>query len=105
MSWCCCGVLPSFSSFLRASDIVALTLELEHAGDAFPKHAVNTSLYALFRHPWLHKVLERHHPHVHELYRGRPVCITVLPPGMSLAYYRLPPFDNRCRVGAGAQVA
>src|SRR5690554_297806 len=31
-------------------------------GEAFPKHAVNTSLYALLRHPWLRKVLERPPP-------------------------------------------
>src|SRR5690554_153894 len=26
-------------------------------GELLPKHAVNTSLYALLRHPWLRKVL------------------------------------------------
>lgn len=37
-------------------------------GQTFPKHAVDTSVYALLRHPWLRKVLERsaqpHHPTV-----------------------------------------
>ena len=33
-------------------------MEFGHQLSPLPKHAVNTSLYALFRHPWLHKVLE-----------------------------------------------
>src|SRR5690606_32870725 len=31
-------------------------------GDSFPKHAVNTSLYAPLRHPWLRRVLESYPP-------------------------------------------
>src|SRR5690554_4912538 len=32
-------------------------------GDGFPKHAVNTSVYARLRHPWLRTVSESHPPH------------------------------------------
>src|SRR5690606_13674632 len=39
----------------------------EHVGKAFPKHAVNTSMYALLRHPWLRKVLERPSPPAHRI--------------------------------------
>src|SRR5690554_5076568 len=45
MSWCCCGVLPSFSSFLRASDMVWFrVLVQEPTGDGFPKTAPSAPL-------------------------------------------------------------
>src|SRR5690554_7446546 len=64
----------------------------------------------LLRHPWLRKFLESHRPPVHKPRKGSLVsllasCWCGWRTEFSLAYYRRPPFDNRCRVGAGGQVA
>src|SRR5690606_8586065 len=78
---------------------------------AFQKPLLRHILVALLlRHPWLRKFLESHPPPVHKPRKGSLFsrlssvwCARLA--GFSLAYYRRPPFDNRCRVGARGQVA
>lgn len=49
-----CGFLPRISNDLPEHEFGLGGASAVRRG--LPKHAVNTSLYALFRHPWLHKV-------------------------------------------------
>src|SRR5690554_7974457 len=58
-------------------------------GDGFPKHAVNTSVYARLRHPWLRTVSESH-PHLlaqtlrinaHIQNEREPICAVIIAVG------------------------
>src|SRR5690606_2880091 len=78
---------------------------------AFQKPLLRHILVALLlRHPWLRKFLESHPPPVHKPRKGSLIsrlssvwCDRLA--GFSLAYYRRPPIDYRCRVCALGQVA